>query len=65
MRCKIKEYISIGKAAEILGISIPGVFAANKRGLITLYQIENGINIVKLKDIMQYKKNRKKQNLKK
>jgi len=59
MRYKIKEFISISKAADVLGISIPGVFAANKRGSIPLYEVDRGINIVKLKDVMVYKKNRK------
>lgn len=56
---KITEYVSVGKTAEILGISIPAVFAANYRGSLMLYEIDFGINVVKLSDVEEYKKNRK------
>ncbi len=60
----MKNYISISKAADILNISIPGVFSANKRGTLPLYEVDRGINLVKLTDVIVYKKNRKKANFK-
>jgi len=59
MRYKIKDYISISKAADILGISIPGVFAANKKESLPLYEVDKNINLVKPADVIAYKKNRK------
>lgn len=58
MKTKIKNYVSIKKAAEMLGISIPAIFAANKRGTLKLYEIEYDTNVVKISDIEKYKRNR-------
>jgi len=59
MRKKIKEYISVNKASQILGITIPGVFSANKRGSLVIYEIDSGINVLKLSDVMKYKRTRR------
>ena len=59
MKKKLENFITVSKAAEILNITVPGVFAANKRGSLVIYEIEGGGSAVKLEDVLQYQKNRK------